>query len=213
MDSKTVINSLMLMHPPDEYAFFEELRIGTGYGKDSEQRFDAWAIHYHPSKRNVSLCYEIKVSKSDFKKEISSPLKRRAGLRLSNEFYFVTPKHLCKIEEIPPECGLMEVGENGTIETVVKAPFRDIMFPTWLFVAAICRRLDVDRKHAYEQFLAEDTTLKRYGSAAISVLERRAEAWRNFNDGNKEVPDIIAEELSSVKAEVEEVVRINLKIK
>lgn len=122
------------------YAFFEELRIGGGFGKDSEQRFDAWAICYYPSKRNVTTCFEVKVSKADFMSEIRNPKKRRAGLRLSNEFYFVTPEKMLKVEDIPVECGLMEITELGKIREVIPAPFRDIEPPTWLFMASVARR-------------------------------------------------------------------------
>ena len=52
---------------------------------------------------------EIKVSRADFLAEIKrKPLKRRAGLRLSNESYFVAPKGIIEIDELPPEAGLLE---------------------------------------------------------------------------------------------------------
>ncbi|MEM4379105.1 MAG: hypothetical protein QXL01_00260 [Thermoplasmatales archaeon] len=140
MDSRFILKVLKDEHPSDTWAFFEELRIGGGFGKDSEQRFDAWAICYFPSKRNVSKCFEIKVSKTDFLSEIRNPKKRRAGLRLSNEFYFVTPEKMLKVEEVPVECGLLEVTELGNMRVVIPAPFRDIEPPTWLFVSSICRR-------------------------------------------------------------------------
>jgi hypothetical protein len=41
---------------------------------------------------------------------LKHPLKRRIGMRYSNEFYFVTPAGLVEIAEIPAECGLVEAG-------------------------------------------------------------------------------------------------------
>jgi hypothetical protein len=41
---------------------------------------------------------------------LQHPLKRRIGMRYSNEFYFVTPAQLAEITEIPAECGLAEAG-------------------------------------------------------------------------------------------------------
>ncbi len=41
---------------------------------------------------------------------MKQPLKRRIGLRYSNEFYFVTPAGLVNLSEIPVECGLVEIG-------------------------------------------------------------------------------------------------------
>jgi hypothetical protein len=45
--------------------------------------------------------------------EIKQPLKRRIGMRYSNEFYFVTPAGLLNTSELPIECGLVEVGAFG----------------------------------------------------------------------------------------------------
>ena len=56
------------------------------------------------------VCYEVKTSRADFLSELKRPLKRRIGMRYSNEFYFVTPAGLISLAEIPPECGLVEAG-------------------------------------------------------------------------------------------------------
>jgi hypothetical protein len=56
------------------------------------------------------VSYEVKTSRADFLAELKRPLKRRIGMRYSNEFYFVTPAGLVTATEIPAECGLIEVG-------------------------------------------------------------------------------------------------------
>jgi hypothetical protein len=55
------------------------------------------------------VCYEVKTSRADFLFELKRPLKRRIGMRYSNEFYFVTPAELVTPSEIPPECRLLVV--------------------------------------------------------------------------------------------------------
>ncbi len=90
------------------------------------------------------------------------PLKRRIGLRYSNEFYFVTPAGLSNASELPIECGLIEIGtftqderllahaESGTLvhfepnhgtycRVSVPAPWRETPGPTWQFVAGMLR--------------------------------------------------------------------------
>jgi hypothetical protein len=62
------------------------------------------------------VCYEVKTSRADFLSELKRPLKRRIGMRYSNEFYFVTPADLVRIAEIPPECGLVEAGYATFVE-------------------------------------------------------------------------------------------------
>ena len=47
------------------------------------------------------ICYEVKTSRADYLDELKHPLKRRIGMRYSNEFYFVTPADLVKPAEIP----------------------------------------------------------------------------------------------------------------
>ena len=91
-----------------EWLFFRELRVGTGRRNGNVQRLDAFALNSLPHTGMKRVCYEVKASRSDFLAELKHPLKRRIGMRYSNEFYFVTPAGLVDIAEIPAECGLVE---------------------------------------------------------------------------------------------------------
>jgi hypothetical protein len=94
--------------------------------------------------------------------ELRHPLKRRIGLRYSNEFYFVTPARLVDAGEIPAECGLIEAGSATPAEwkelfprqagffsydaegqtycmITIPAPWRETPGPTWQLVAAMLR--------------------------------------------------------------------------
>jgi hypothetical protein len=135
----------------DRWAFFEELRLGTGYGRGVEQRIDAFACGLW-SKNWGSMAYEAKTTRADFRREIKEPSKRRMALRYSNLFWFVTPQGLIKPEELPIEAGLMEVRwrvvqtyperiEGWGADTVVPAPWRDIPPPTWSLFASVARRV------------------------------------------------------------------------
>ena len=135
----------------DRWAFFEELRLGTGYGRGVEQRIDAFACGLW-SKNWGSIAYEVKVNRADFLKELKSPMKRRMALRYSNLFWFVTPQGLVKPSELPIEAGLMEVHwatvsyfspptEGWIAKVVVTAPWRDVPPPTWSLFASVARRV------------------------------------------------------------------------
>jgi hypothetical protein len=153
MKAQEVLNALRKRHDYDarQWVFFEEFRVGTGGRKtwsrtgydidNPEQRLDAYAMNMYESQKFHTIAYEIKVSRSDFLHEIRNPLKRAQGLKLSNYFYFVTPKGLVKPEEIPPETGLIEVNDDLTSRVKVKAPYRETEPPTWKFVAALARRV------------------------------------------------------------------------
>ena len=158
MIAKDIVEALAKRHGANndqttgkEWAFFEELRAGTGYrtydyqkGKvkpfNPEQRFDAWAINLYPSKHHEKIVYEIKVNRSDFLNEINNPEKREQALHLSNYFYFATPKGLVSLEEIPEECGLIEVDENLNSRIKKKAPYRDSDVLMWQFFCSVARR-------------------------------------------------------------------------
>src|SRR5579871_4994128 len=74
-----------------EWLFLRELRVGTGHRNNGAQRLDAFALNCLPHQAMKRVCYEVKTSRGDFLNEMKQPLKRRVGMRYSNEFYFVTP--------------------------------------------------------------------------------------------------------------------------
>jgi len=147
---------------PAEWLFFRELRVGIGRRNGGAQRLDAFALNTLPHTAMKRVCYEVKTSRGDFLAELRNPLKRRMGMRYSNEFYFVTPARLVTSAEIPSECGLVEAGLATVSEwkelihrhagffnydperqaycmIAVPAPWRDTPGPTWQLVAAMLR--------------------------------------------------------------------------
>jgi hypothetical protein len=145
-----------------EWLFLRELRVGTGHRNHSAQRLDAFALNCLPHLAMKRVCYEVKTSRADYLCELKHPLKRRVGMRYSNEFYFVAPGRMLELTEIPAECGLIEAG-TATVEewkrlikrqagffyfdpasgeyclVTIPAPWRDTPGPTWQFVAAMLR--------------------------------------------------------------------------
>jgi len=148
----------------NEWLFLRELRVGSGRGggRQSLQRLDAFALNCYPHKAMRRVCYEVKLSRADFLSELRQPLKRRIGMRYSNEFYFVTPAGMVDAAEIPAGCGLIEAGvgeveeyrralekqegffhfdpaSRGYCVLVLPAPWRDTPGPTWELTAAMLR--------------------------------------------------------------------------
>jgi hypothetical protein len=104
----------------------------------------------------------VKVSRADFLGELRQPIKRRMGMRYSNEFYFVAPGGLVNPDEVPVDCGLIEAGRATPQEwcalvrrhagffhydpvlrmycmITVPAPWRETPGPTWQLLAAMMR--------------------------------------------------------------------------
>lgn len=153
LTAKEVLIALKKRHKDkSQYAFFEELRCGTGYSHykignhtiNPEQRFDVFVLDLYPSNKHLRTVYEIKVSRSDFLHEIKNPEKRKTALLFSNQFYFVVPTGLVKKEEIPNECGLIYVSENLGTRIMKEAPMRNSIEPSWNFLATIARRVQAE---------------------------------------------------------------------
>jgi hypothetical protein len=105
-NERALINILeRAMHAASEWLFFRELRVGTGRQNNGAQRLDAFALNMLPHTAMKRVCYEVKTSRADFLTELKHPLKRRIGMRYSNEFYFVTPANLVNCRGFPLSVG------------------------------------------------------------------------------------------------------------
>jgi hypothetical protein len=157
MTAKEITELLRQRYSPPEWAFFSELRVGTGYAgggqnqvKNPEQRLDGWAINCWPSKGFTTIAFEIKVSRSDFLSEIANPDKRQQAIALSNEFYFVVPDGLVQVEEIPEECGLM-VAKESSLRIAKRSDINKEPLLNWHFMASIARRSGEVSNETYQK--------------------------------------------------------------
>lgn len=101
-----------------EWAFAREVPTATSYGPN---RIDAMAFNCWASKRYLVRAYEVKVSRADFRKEISSPGKSRRAKELAHEFVFAVPKGMIDRDELPDDgSGLVVVDARGRTTEVVK---------------------------------------------------------------------------------------------
>ena len=152
MDAAAIVAALRRRYRAPEWAFFAELRSGTGYdyarwlkerqvNKSVEKRLDAWAFHLWPSGGYQPTGFEIKVSRSDFLRELARPDKTARYMELCQFFYYVTPSGMVLPDEVPEKAGLIWVNERGC-RMKKKAPNRGTPEPEWDFFAAICRRVD-----------------------------------------------------------------------
>ena len=132
----------MQRYAGEEWLCLPELRIGTGYGKDAEQRLDLFVMHLHPSKANVRYAFEIKTSRKDFLHEIRHREKRMWAMRYSNRFYFAMPKGLIGLDELPLDSGLFEYDEEQKrLWLKWEAPQHDTFPPSWKLLASIARHI------------------------------------------------------------------------
>lgn len=133
----------------DNFIKITEFRLGSGYDGFSQQGIDLFAVS--PNKANRAICFEIKVTRSDFKNDIKKEDKQTPARCFSNEFYYCTPKGLLKRDEIPVWAGLIEFDlEQKPIEQsygyidvhsvyIKKAPQFDKVQPTWGMIVSAYR--------------------------------------------------------------------------
>lgn len=112
--TKEVLDGLERIHP-DEQGEWLFMREALG--------IDGLALHCWAGSSKVRyerIGYEVKVSRSDFRREIRSPLKRAGAMRICDRFYFACPEALILAQEVPAGCGLVWVGR--TTRRIVAAP-------------------------------------------------------------------------------------------
>lgn len=145
--------ALARRHPSGPWLCFRELRLGSGYRGISGSRLDFYALATAPSAGCRAVAYEIKVSRSDFLRDVKAPLKQKGARLYSNEFYYATPRGLVKPEEIPDWAGLIECWSDTwqpyshlppvdrfESQIVVPAPHREKARPSWPLLVAFLRR-------------------------------------------------------------------------
>lgn len=109
MTASRIQDALRYRHAKDLY--ISECKNGPTQSLGARPiRLDGWAFlkTWSPV---TSVGYEVKVSRSDFLNDH----KWRDYLPLCHQFYFVAPKNLIALEELPAEVGLLEAigGKDG----------------------------------------------------------------------------------------------------
>lgn len=94
-----------------EHAFLAQVRNAAGF--DATRTFDAVAVNLWPSRGLAIHIFEVKVSRSDWKRELAKPDKAEDACKIADRFSIVAPAGCVKDGELPPEWGLIEVTGDG----------------------------------------------------------------------------------------------------
>lgn len=199
--SNQIKAALAKKHGEREF-FMAEVKNGpTGVMTGQLLQFDGVAIYKswsHPQIRG----YEIKVSRSDFLRDI----KYSQYLPYFHEFYFVVPAGMVQRQEVEENIGLMWYNpETGVITTKKKAVWRNIEIDALMLLYVIMYRLDSDRlpfhstKADYWRDWAEGRISDReLGNQVrsklvtrISELEQENKRYSNFKEDREEHGQIV----------------------
>lgn len=141
MIAEDILNILerTYMRHPGNILFLREfpLRSGVQKGRGRTQKIDALMIGVAAGYGHHRTAYEVKIDRKDYFREIAAPEKRRPAIDVSDQFYFATPEGLIAENEIPPECGLIEVADHGPciIKNAPRRKAKDLDWPTTIDIA------------------------------------------------------------------------------
>lgn len=99
-----------------EYAFMRQVRNDAGFS--ASRTFDAMAVSLWPSRGFETHIFEIKVSKTDWRRELQDGAKAEAACEVADRFSIVAPYGVVDKAELPPTWGLIEVGGTASRATV-----------------------------------------------------------------------------------------------
>lgn len=172
-----------------EWAIFFE--VGDGTGTNQRRWADAVAMNMWPSRGLEIHGFEIKVSRSDWLRELKQPEKSARVQQYCDRWWIITPKGIIKPGELPPTWGHYEVSEAGIIRQVVAAPQLEAVPVTRQFMAAVLRRaggvdqdevqaaVDRERRKLEEQVDARvQRQVEMRATKAETALEKLAEFER-----------------------------------
>jgi hypothetical protein len=139
--SEVIKKAIRRKHEGENWELFEEL--GNSTGMNRERSIDVFALDTWPSGGFARVAYEVKISRSDFLRELREPAKRRSALLYATAFYFAVPKGLVRLDEVPVEAGLFEVEFDDERQPIGKithaSPLHSTYPPSWGFVSALVR--------------------------------------------------------------------------
>lgn len=125
-------------YPERSHALLEQVANGTGF--KANRWADVVTMSLWPSRGLYFSGFEIKVSKSDFTREMADPAKAEEIQGFCTEWWIVAPQGLLEAHEMPPTWGLLEVTDKLKCRVVKPAPTLDARPVSMSFVAALLRR-------------------------------------------------------------------------
>lgn len=136
--SNNICAALRAKLPATEYALFFEVRNAAGFS--ANRSCDAMALSLWPSRGINLFGFEVKVSRSDWMRELKNPAKAEAIARYCDYWVVLAPAGIVAPSELPNTWGLWELCDNGKWKTPVPPKKLEPVALDRSFVAALLRR-------------------------------------------------------------------------
>lgn len=136
LNTKHAREMLQKRYPGPEWALMQEVAPKTGGGT---RYADAVAVNLWSSRGHAVHGFEIKVSRSDWLRELKQPEKAEDVYQYCDHWWIVAPKGVVKDGELPPTWGLLELRAAGIVQQIA-APRLSPIPITREFFASLIRR-------------------------------------------------------------------------
>lgn len=141
MTEQSITKLLAARYAAPAWAFLPQVRNGTSYRRKTVRTADALAQSLWASRGLELHGFEIKVSRTDWKKELADPDKSDDIQRFCDRWWIVVgDREIVQPGELPPTWGLMYVNGRG-LNVATEAPKLDSVPIDRLMFCAIVRRL------------------------------------------------------------------------
>lgn len=177
-------------------------QVPNGTGGFQSRWIDVAVFQMWPSKGLTRSAFEIKISRSDFIHELQQPEKHLWCKECFHEFWFVAPKDVIQIEELPAYAGWM--CPQGTRLCIKKHATRndsprldDKLLAA--FMRAASKKIDTITKSVEVDALANSAEYKRARECERAVGQFLAESGREAYYSNPQDKEGILKSLREAK--------------
>lgn len=124
--------------PAPAYALLSQVRNGTGFARRQDRTADAIAVSCYPSRGLYLAGIEIKVSRSDWMRELADPDKSVELQKYCKYWYVAAPTGVIQPGEVPETWGYLEINKKVKDHG---APPLEHQQPDMLLLCSILRRV------------------------------------------------------------------------
>lgn len=200
-----IFEALRKRYAPPSWAYFEEVRNGTGYARKTTRTADGLALSLWPSRGLELHGIEVKVHRSDWLRELDEPEKAEEIGRFCDRWWLAcTPGVVADLAEVPIAWGLLE-WDGKRWKSKREAPKREPEPLDRLMLASLLRQAsesqhrkldELSRRIAADMNKAEVESAKKQRDDATAWVESERENTRRLRGLIHQVEQLIGEPLT-----------------
>lgn len=176
--SDAVLDMIRSRYPTRRFAVFPEVRNAGGF--DATRSCDAMVVSLWPSDGHDIHGIEIKVSRSDWLRELKQPEKADAMMAVC-DFWWVAigDRAIAKAEEVPAQWGLL-APRGGSLVVVKQAPRLTAIPMDRGTLASLCKRAQEDAPRQSELAEAAEHAAKQAREGERLRISHERKDWQEL---------------------------------